>query len=240
MPDYDPRIVDLYDLDNPDGPDHDYYRALAEGRQAVLDLGCGTGILTVTLAASGRVVTGIDPSPAMLAHARARPGADAVSWHEGDSRGIPAAGYDLAIMTGNVAQHIPDGDWERTLDDLSRVVTPGGVLAFESRNPEVRAWEAWAAEGETERQTPHGLLRERMEVGQPKDGRVVLTFHNEFVETGDIVVEQLVLAFRSRHEIERALLAAGFAVPAVHGGWRREPFEATSPIMVFEAVCSAA
>ena len=48
---YDPRIVDLYDLDNPDGPDHDFYRALADSRDArsILDLGCGTGILTVTL-----------------------------------------------------------------------------------------------------------------------------------------------------------------------------------------------
>lgn len=27
--DYEPRIVDLYDEDNPDGPDHDFYRALA-------------------------------------------------------------------------------------------------------------------------------------------------------------------------------------------------------------------
>ncbi|WP_241534083.1 hypothetical protein [Clavibacter michiganensis] len=30
MPDLDPRLVALYDGDNPDGPDHDFDRALAE------------------------------------------------------------------------------------------------------------------------------------------------------------------------------------------------------------------
>lgn len=32
--DYDPRIVDFYDEDNPDGADHDYYRSLAQRRNA--------------------------------------------------------------------------------------------------------------------------------------------------------------------------------------------------------------
>ena len=32
--DYDPRIVDFYDEDNPDGADHDYYRSLDYWRNA--------------------------------------------------------------------------------------------------------------------------------------------------------------------------------------------------------------
>ena len=32
--DYDPRIVDFYDEDNPDGADHDYYRSLTYWRNA--------------------------------------------------------------------------------------------------------------------------------------------------------------------------------------------------------------
>ena len=37
MPDYDARLVELYDVDNPDGPDHDHVRSLAVGQ--LLDLG---------------------------------------------------------------------------------------------------------------------------------------------------------------------------------------------------------
>lgn len=48
----DTDLVALYDVDNPDGVDHDYYRALAETLNArrIIDLGCGTGLLARALA----------------------------------------------------------------------------------------------------------------------------------------------------------------------------------------------
>src|SRR5699024_5256150 len=129
----------------PDGPDHDYYRELAARHVAnsILDLGCGTGILTVTFAGPGRQVTGVDPSAAMLDYARRRPGAQAVRWVHGDSPLLPDGPYDLMVMTGNVAQHIADPQWQRTLSDLRVRAAAGAVLAFESRNPAARAWETW-------------------------------------------------------------------------------------------------
>ena len=44
MADYDARLVELYDTDNPDGSDHEFYRQLADeiGAGAILDIGCGT------------------------------------------------------------------------------------------------------------------------------------------------------------------------------------------------------
>lgn len=240
MTDYDPRIVDLYDVDNPDGPDHDYYRALADSTNAlsIVDLGCGTGLLTVTFARRGCRVIGAEPSAAMIAYARNRSGAEHVEWVHGDSSAVPAGPHDLAVMTGNVAQHIPDGAWQRTLADLASVLRPGAVLAFESRNPDVRAWEQWATEVASSRQTMHGELREREEITEIEPGVVEMLAHNEFVETGDRFVERMVLTFRSREAIERELQSAGFEVRAVYGGWRSEPFEADSKIMVFEAVRS--
>ena len=68
-----------------------------------------------------------------------------MTWVLGDSRAIPGGGFDLAVMSGNVAQHIPDPAWERTLSDLRRALRDGGVLVFESRNPRARAWTTWSS-----------------------------------------------------------------------------------------------
>ena len=44
----DPWLVSRYDTDNPHGPDTDFYVALADclNSQTIVDLGCGTGLLT--------------------------------------------------------------------------------------------------------------------------------------------------------------------------------------------------
>ena len=56
----DAELVELYDLDNPDGEDHAYHRALADqiDVRSIVDLGCGTGLLTRSLAKPGRTVIG--------------------------------------------------------------------------------------------------------------------------------------------------------------------------------------
>ncbi len=229
--------MDLYDVDNPDGADHDYVRSLADeiGAQSILDVGCGTGILTATLVQAGRRVVGIDPSSTMLAYARGRAGGGEVTWVLGDSRNIPAGRFDLAVMSGNVAQHIPDPAWERTLSDIRTALRDDGVLTFESRNPLARAWTTWSNVEPTSRPTPHGLLREWLDVDEIQPGRVVLTAYNEFVQTGDLVIEHLTLEFREREQIEQQLVDAGFHVANVWGDWSRTASTNDSPLMIFEA-----
>ncbi len=151
----------IYDEDNPDGPDHDFYRALAQELNAktIVDLGCGTGILTVTLAGAGRKVTGIDPASAMLDVARAREGGNSVQWVQGYSSQIKPNSADLVLMTGNVAMHILGQAWKQTLSDIAQGLNLGGVLAFETRNPDARAWEKWNKTGR-KRMTSAGVLHE--------------------------------------------------------------------------------
>ena len=241
MPDLDPRLVELYDSDNPDGPDHDYYRSLVDhaGARAVLDLGCGTGILTVTFAAPGRRVVGVDPSPAMLHFAKRRRGSERVDWILGDSRSIPPGAHDVAVLSGNVAQHIPDGAWERTLADLHASLRPGGLLAFESRNPSDRAWEGWTAEAPMERDTPHGRLRESFELQDQnidEAGEGTITLRSRNLLDGEDLSHDFTLAFRSEARLVEQLDRAGFDVRAVWGGWDRTPVREDSRLLVIEAI----
>lgn len=237
MPDYDARLVDLYDEDNPDGPDHDFYRGIADERSAasVLDLGCGTGILTVTFAQGDRNVVGVDPSANMLDYARRRAGAERVRWVRGDSRDIPDAGFDLAVMTGNVAQHIPDTEWGETLRDLRAHVDVGATLTFESRNPARRAWEGWGSEEPVIRDTLHGPLAEWQEVRELGSGVVELTSHNRFERTCGTVTEVLHLVFRDRETLVAQLDAAGFDIEAIYGDWAKTPFDVHHPLLIVVA-----
>jgi SAM-dependent methyltransferase len=156
----DPRLVELYDHDNPRGADTDFYLALATelGAHRILDLGCGTGVLTRELAAvDGRYVIGVDPASAMLAIARRPPDAERVHWIEGDATALGTlqsemAAVDLVVMTGNVAQvFLDDTEWAATLRAIDAVLRPGGHLAFESRNPDDCAWERWTRDATYDR-----------------------------------------------------------------------------------------
>ncbi|WP_344251338.1 class I SAM-dependent methyltransferase [Brevibacterium sanguinis] len=235
--DFHPWIVELYDSDNPGGADHEYFRALAHrvGARRILDLGCGTGLLTRSLAEDGRRVFGIDPSAAMIAFAASRDEGQRVEWINGDSTAVPAERFDLAIMSGNVAQHISDPDWQGTLLDVRAALRTGGVLAFESRNPSARAWETWSQPEATTRMTGHGPLEEWADVDDLGEGRIHVRFSNRFVDTDEVLVEDETFVFRTRETLEAQLTAAGFTVTEVWGSWSRRPFVGTDPLFIVEA-----
>ncbi len=145
----DPRLAAIYDA--LDTPRHDLeaYLAIVEefGARSVLDVGCGTGIFACLLAERGLTVTGIDPAAASLASAREKPHADKVTWLLGTTNALPPLRVDLVTMTGNVAQvFLADEDWSSTLKASRGVLSPSGVLVFETRDPSWRAWEEWKRE----------------------------------------------------------------------------------------------
>ena len=233
------RLVNLYDIENTRGADTDFYVRLAAELDArtVVELGCGTGRQTLELLADGRRVIGVDPAPAMLAVARQKPGAERVRWIEGDSSALGRPEADLAIMTGCVAQvFLDDNQWASVLRDIHAALRPGGRLAFESRNPDDRAWERWTPEATyAQFDSPNGPMECWLELVSAETGRVHLVGHNVFKATGEVVVASEELRFRSLAELADSLIGAGFTVEQVYGDWARGPFTSTSRIMVMIA-----
>ena len=94
----------------------------------VLDVATGTGLVAEALLARGFRVTGLDQSPGMLAHARARFG-DRVGLVEAsaDALPFPDASFDHLTFT-YLLRYVDDPG--ATLAELARVVRPGGTVAM--------------------------------------------------------------------------------------------------------------
>ena len=196
----------------------------------VLDLGCGTGRITLRLAAAGHRVTGIDPARASLEAARLKPGAERVTWIEGTAADLaadhPAAAFDLALMTSHVAQFITgDAEWTDTLSALRRSLAPGGRLIFDARDPAAQGWLAWNPVDSRQ----HVTLPNGREVGiwtevTEVDGELV-SFMTHYSADGAVAELQSVstLRFRSEKALRSTLTLAGFEVVHIFGGWERQP-----------------
>ena len=95
-----------------------------------LDVGCGTGILSLELAKRGHNVTGIDFAPQMLDLARQKATAAHVDirFDEGDAEALPypPGRFDL-VITRHVLWTLPHP--EAAIDEWIRVLRPGGRLA---------------------------------------------------------------------------------------------------------------
>jgi ubiquinone/menaquinone biosynthesis C-methylase UbiE len=103
----------------------------------VLDVGTGTGRHAIRLAAAGALVTAVDFSEAMLAKARAKPGADRVRWltHDVDA-GLPFAdGSFDRVLSALVLEHIPLRRLAPFFRELGRVTRPEGRIVVTAMHP---------------------------------------------------------------------------------------------------------
>ena len=102
--------------------------------ERVLDVGCGTGVVTREIArrvGSGGLVVGLDPSPALLAVARelaVETGLDdRLEFREGNALRLPFPDRSFdAVVCVTVLSHVPLG--EAAIPELVRVLRLGGRL----------------------------------------------------------------------------------------------------------------
>ena len=105
---------------------------------AVLDVGCGTGVVALTAARLGAHVSGIDLTPPLLERAKenSRIAEVEVDWREGDAEGLPFpdAQFDVVLSQfGHMFAPRP----EVATAEMLRVLKPGGTIAFSTWPPEL-------------------------------------------------------------------------------------------------------
>ncbi|WP_432100251.1 class I SAM-dependent methyltransferase [Streptomyces sp. WAC 04229] len=215
-----PRLAAVYDALDTDRGDLDAYLGMTGefGAQRVLDIGCGTGVFALLLAARGIEVVGVDPAAASLDVARGKPGAARVRWIEGDATSLPPLRTDLATMTANVAQAITGPRaWRGTLQGAYEALRPGGHLVFETRDPARRAWEEWVRE-HTHRfvEIPGtGAVESWCDLLDVSGPLVTFRWTYVFTADGEVLTSDSTLRFRDRAEVEADLTGRGFEVREV-------------------------
>lgn len=202
-----------------------FYTGLArEADGPLAELAIGNGRVAIPVArATGRPVTGIDSSPAMLSQARAAAAAAGVrlDLHEGDMRDLTlAAPAALIYCPFRALLHLPAwADRRRTFERVFASLRPGGRFAWNAFAFDHRI--AARLEGTHQADPlPHTV---RYAVG---DNRI------DLVHDGGAVSS---LWWATKNEWLGLLDVAGLELEALYGGFAREPFTEDSGEYVFVA-----
>jgi SAM-dependent methyltransferase len=220
----------------------------------VLELGSGTGRLTLPLARAGHPVIGLDASPAMLTRARAKLAAEPgevqrrVTLLEGDVRDAdftPPEVPDLVIAPFRVLQHFTSIDDQlRVLALARRAVRPGGRFVLDVFNPAYPMMIGdRSAEVEDVAERPIGdgrFVRRTVRVTRvhwaEQVSDVELIYYVRSGEHTQRVVQAFQMRFYTPAELEHLVARAGFRLEAMYGGFDRQSLADESPEIVVMAV----
>ncbi|MDQ0455385.1 class I SAM-dependent methyltransferase [Rhizobium paknamense] len=230
------EMARFYDAFNHHGEDGAFYENFAKQPCRILDVGCGTGSVTLRLAAKGHKVTGIDPAPGMLTVARQKDGAHKVEWHQTTAEDFQSERrFDLAIMTGHVFQVFQDDrETHAALKAIHRHLAPEGTIIIESRNPLQKAWQDWTPEKtrSSAEIADAGRVEVFYEVKRVEDEHVTFDAVFTVVESGKTFISESRLRFASAQTIRRLFNEAGFRTIDLLGWWDGSVFTTQSPEII--------
>lgn len=232
---------DLYDAVNDWGPSDDFFLRFltATPNARALDLGCGTGRITLAAAEVGCRMMGLDPDRASLQAAQAKPGAHRIEWIEGTSAAIPpGSSFDVAIMSSNVVQAIlDDAELAQSFSDIASHLVPGGRVAFDTRDPDARGWEAWTKDRSHRRvRLLEGEVQHWYQTTHVEEEAGLVDFcAHEVAADGAEEVTPSRIRFRSQDQVRAMVVDSGLVVESVFGGYNSEPVGQGVGALVFTA-----
>jgi ubiquinone/menaquinone biosynthesis C-methylase UbiE len=106
-------------------------RLEADADDTALDVGCGTGLLTLPLAERAQRTVGLDLSPAMLEKlsTKATQRGLAIELREGNVLKLPFAEGEFSIVTtAFMLLYLTPEEKRHAMDEIRRVLVPGGRL----------------------------------------------------------------------------------------------------------------
>ena len=225
-----------------------FWRTLAgQARGTVLELGCGTGRISLPLGRAGVPLVGIDRSAPMLARARQRIRraklTDRIGLIRGDIRHLPfdPARFAMVMAPYGILQSLlRERDLAATLEASYRVLQPGGIFGLELV-ADLPSWKEYR-----KRVSLTGWRRRRggahvtlSETVRPDPARHLTIFDQEFTERvgRQRRTHRFALTFRTLTvpQMVRRLEKAGFTVSALRGDYRGAAWDPRADVWVIVA-----
>ena len=232
--------------------DRDFYLELANTYGGpVLELGCGTGRITLPMARRGVEVTGLDASEAMLNILRQKLAKESeevrsrVRLAEGDFRSHDLGDrFSLVTIPFRPMQHMYTGDDQvAALTNAGRHLADGGILAFDVFNPRLdRVLSGvgdeyldleWPVENRTDQMMRRFFVKDEVD-------RVNLNFTGRFIYRlceGDKVlseeVQPLKMSVYTYSHLKVLFYAAGLESVEEFGSFDWRPISPDAPEMIF-------
>jgi SAM-dependent methyltransferase len=222
-----------------------WQRLAAASAGDVLELGCGTGRISLPVAKSGTALTGIDRSAPMLARAHRRLVrahlAARVRFVRGDIRVLPfrQRRFGLVMAPYGILQSlVRERDLAAALASVARVLVKGGRFGIDLV-PDLPAWSEYHGKktlsGRMGRDTRVSLVES---VRQDRAKKLTI-FDQRYTTVRNRArrVHQFSLTFRTLTvpQMARRLERAGFSVDAVLGDYRGGPWDPRADVWVLLA-----
>jgi SAM-dependent methyltransferase len=217
-------------------------RVASEAKGAVLELGCGTGRISLPLARAGVSLVGVDRSEPMLARAAARAAriSRRIPFVRADIRSLPfrRGRFTMVLAPYGVLQSlIRERDLRATLESVAGVLRRGGTFGIDLV-PDVPNWREYEGRVQLAGRSRGGRLT-LVESVRQDPGRRLTTFDQRYIERrgGRTTEYCFELTFRtlSIPQMRRRLDRAGFRVKTVLGDYRGQPWDARADVWILLA-----
>ncbi len=234
---------EIYDLENQDfEPDGLFFLEYARKLNGpVLELGCGTGRVTIPFAQNGMDITGLDVVPAMIERAKQKAGDLPIQWITADVRSYRLErSFRLIFETGSVFQHmLTRADQEAFLRRVGEHLEDGGRFIVSLIFPRPELFTTVDAEKEWFTYPNNAGQEVRVsgtECYDPVQQVKLETAYRRWVdEKGQehLQVAPLSLRYVFPQEMESLLHYNGFEVLERFGDWDSSPLAEKSGMMIF-------
>ena len=235
------RLAALYDLDTAPlegGPDVEWFSGLARRTGGpILELGWGTGRITVPIAQDGHHIVGLDRSAAMLERAerRARRANVEIRWVEGDMRAFSFnEAFALVFVALNSFLMLDPNDRWSCLARVREHLAPRGRVAIDvfQPDPEVVVGLDGGVVDEWERVDSESAraVRKFSSSRANVDGVTQRIWYDELADNGEVhrIGGTTTLHYLYRREAELLFSEAGFVIETLHGDYDGNPADAQS------------